>query len=54
MLFRSGRYIEVQGTAEALPFGRESLNKLLDLADQGIVQLIGKQKELVGHLVKSR
>ena len=49
-----GRYIEVQGTAEALPFGRESLNKLLDLADQGIAQLIGKQQQLVGHLVKSR
>ena len=29
-----GRFIEVQGTAEALPFGRDSLNTLLDLADQ--------------------
>src|SRR5262252_272074 len=31
-----GRYIEVQGTAEALPFGREALMTLLDLADRGI------------------
>src|SRR5205085_647953 len=31
-----GMYIEVQGTAEALPFGREALNRLLDLADTGI------------------
>lgn len=49
-----GRYIEVQGTAEAIPFGRESLNKLLDLADHGIGQLIARQRELVGHLVKAK
>jgi ribonuclease PH len=49
-----GRFIEVQGTAEALPFGRESLLKLLDLADAGIQQLIEKQRAIVGHLVKSR
>src|SRR5215218_8402318 len=27
----AGLYIEVQGTAETLPFGREALNRLLDL-----------------------
>jgi ribonuclease PH len=47
-----GRFIEVQGTAEAIPFGRESLNRLLDLADTGIRQLIDKQRAIVGHLVK--
>src|SRR5207247_2903715 len=47
-----GRFIEVQGTAEAEPFGRESLNRLLDLADLGIRQLIEKQRAIVGHLVK--
>src|SRR5512132_3050878 len=31
-----GRFIEVQGTAEAEPFGREALMMLLDLADLGI------------------
>ncbi len=46
-----GLYIEVQGTAEALPFGRESLNQLLDLADGGIRQLIAIQKSLVGSLL---
>jgi ribonuclease PH len=48
----SGQFIEVQGTAEGLPFGRDSLNALLDLADSGIMQLIEKQKAIVGHLVK--
>ena len=46
-----GRFIEVQGTAEALPFGRDALNELLDLADAGILQLVEKQRALVGHLI---
>ena len=48
----SGQFIEVQGTAEGLPFGRDALNELLDLADTGIMQLVEKQKAIVGHLVK--
>jgi ribonuclease PH len=48
-----GLYVEVQGTAEALPFGREALNRLLDLADGGIRQLVSLQRGLVGqHLGK--
>ena len=48
----AGQFIEVQGTAEGLPFGRDSLDTLLDLADRGIRQLVEKQKAIVGHLVK--
>jgi ribonuclease PH len=48
----NGRYIEVQGTAEAEPFGRDPLMKLLDLADRGLAQLVEKQRAIVGHLVK--
>ena len=47
-----GRFIEVQGTAEAIPFGRDALLTLLDLADLGIAQLVEKQRAIVGHLVK--
>jgi ribonuclease PH len=49
-----GRFIEVQGTAEAMPFGRDALDALLDLADGGIKQLIDKQRAIVGHLIKSK
>jgi ribonuclease PH len=49
----AGKYIEVQGTAETTPFGRDALLSLLDLADRGIQQLIALQREHVGHLIKS-
>jgi ribonuclease PH len=48
----SGKFIEVQGTAEALPFGRDALNELLDLAQAGIGRLIALQKQAVGHILK--
>jgi ribonuclease PH len=47
----NGRFIEVQGTAEAAPFGRDSLIQLLVLADGGIAQLVEKQRTIVGHLL---
>jgi len=50
----SGLYVEVQGTAEALPFGREALNRLLDLADTGIRQLIALQRGFVGQYLDKK
>ena len=47
----AGLYIELQGTAEAMPFGREALNRLLDLGDTGIRQLIALQRGLVGTIL---
>jgi ribonuclease PH len=47
-----GRFIEVQGTAEGMPFSGDALNDLLALADSGIKQLVDKQRAIVGHLVK--
>jgi ribonuclease PH len=46
-----GRFIEVQGTAEAAPFGRDALLSLLDLAQEGIRQLNALQREVVGELL---
>jgi len=48
----AGKYIEVQGTAEALPFGRDALMEMLDLGQRGIGDLIELQKKAVGHLLK--
>jgi ribonuclease PH len=35
----SGRFVEVQGTAEGQPFSRDGLDQLLDLAQGGIAQI---------------
>jgi ribonuclease PH len=40
-----GAFIEVQGTAEGHAFRREELDAMLALADQGIRQLLEKQRE---------
>jgi len=47
-----GRFIEVQGTAETKPFDRAALDQLLALADEGLKQLIEKQREIVGRILK--
>jgi ribonuclease PH len=36
-------YVEVQGTAEGMPFGRDRVNALLDLADVGIRRILELQ-----------
>jgi ribonuclease PH len=38
-----GQLIEVQGTAESRPFGREALTAMMDLAEAGIEQLFAIQ-----------
>jgi len=46
-----GRFIELQGTAEGLPFDRRALDALMGLADEGIQALIAKQREIVGKFL---
>ncbi len=43
-----GRYVEVQGTAESTPFGREHLDRMLALADTGIDALLRAQRQTLG------
>jgi ribonuclease PH len=40
-----GEFVEIQGTAEAKPFSKETVDELLSLAEQGIKQLFQVQKE---------
>jgi ribonuclease PH len=47
-----GKFIEVQGTAEAEPFDRATLEMLLNLADRGIATLIERQRDIVGKILK--
>lgn len=45
-----GKFIEVQGTAEGEPFARESMNRLIDLAREGITELMKIQKTVLNHV----
>ena len=45
-----GHFVEVQGTAEGVAFDRATMNQLLDLAEQGINDLIALQKQVLGLL----
>ena len=42
-----GEFVEVQGTAEQIPFGRRRLDELLGLAERGIRQLVALQRRAV-------
>jgi ribonuclease PH len=44
----AGHFIEVQGTAEGAAFDRAGMNRLLDLAQGGIADLIKMQKQALG------
>ncbi len=46
----SGLFIEVQGTAERVPFNKEQMAQMTDLASNGIQQIIERQREIVGDL----
>jgi ribonuclease PH len=44
----SGKFVEVQGTAEAEPFSAETLGKMLGLAKKGCNELFAAQKAVLG------
>jgi ribonuclease PH len=44
-----GRYVEVQGTAEGLPYDRAMMNKLLDVAQVGLDQLFEEQLKAINR-----
>ncbi|WP_431479039.1 ribonuclease PH [Massilia eburnea] len=43
-----GAFVEVQGTAEGAAFDRAAMNRLLDLAEGGIKDLVKLQKQALG------
>lgn len=44
----SGRFVEVQGTGEEASFSRQELDLMIDVAAQGVQQLVALQKETLG------
>ncbi len=44
-----GRFVEVQGTAEGLAFGRDDLGTMLDLATKGIAEIVELQRQMIAE-----
>jgi ribonuclease PH len=44
----AGNFIEVQGTAEGAAFDRAGMDRLLDLAQAGIADIVKLQKQALG------
>lgn len=49
VMTESGRFVELQGTAEADPFSAEQLGKMLALGKKGITELMDLQKKVLGE-----
>lgn len=46
----TGKFVEVQGTGEEAPFSRRELNELLELAEDGIGEIIQIQQDILGPI----
>lgn len=46
----SGKFIEVQGTAESAPFTKKQMERMAALAEQGIKELLKAQKKVIAGL----
>jgi ribonuclease PH len=42
-------FVELQGTAEGKPFSRSDLDRLLNIGEKGIIELIKKQREILNY-----
>ncbi|HEY0867336.1 MAG TPA: ribonuclease PH [Fimbriimonas sp.] len=48
VMTESGKFIEIQGTAEQDPFAADTLGRMLRLAKKGIDELIAEQRRVLG------
>ncbi|MDP9130676.1 MAG: ribonuclease PH [Candidatus Binatota bacterium] len=46
----SGKFIEVQGTAESAPFTRKQMERMAEIAQDGIKELLKAQKQVISGL----
>jgi ribonuclease PH len=48
----SGKFIEVQGTAESAPFTKKQMERMAEIAHQGIKELLQAQKKVIAALAE--
>lgn len=49
VMTKSGKFIEIQGTAEGVPFSREQLDALVECAEESLKVVFEKQNEVLGR-----
>ena len=49
----AGKFVELQGTAEAAPFDRAELDRLLALAERGMVDIFALQRDAIGAAARA-
>ena len=54
IMTESGKYVEIQGTAEERPFSRDDLNNMLDLAKKGCDSLFEAQRRITALEPKAK
>jgi len=47
----SGKFVEVQGTAESVPFTSKQMERMTQMAQDGIRELINAQKQVLASIV---
>jgi len=48
----TGKFIEVQGTAESAPFTKKQMERMAEIAHQGIKELLQAQKKVIASFSK--
>ena len=48
VISENGSFIEIQGTAEGMPFGDEQLQRMIELGRKGCMELVEAQKQALG------
>mgnify|MGYP001227517824 FL=1 len=43
----SNEFIEIQGTAEGIPFSKDEMDQLIKVAQKGIIEISGHQQALL-------
>ena len=49
IMTESRKIVEIQATAEGIPFNQDELNKLIDISWKGIQELLQLQKEIINY-----
>ena len=47
VMTEQGQFVEIQGTAEGEPFTKDEMNNIIQIAEQGIAELIQIQKNVL-------